>query len=100
MTDWAFSEPTYEAVITVRQIVQGGEPVLLVSHDADDGGWQFLTAGQFEVADGMVVSLESMVQRDPSLTELADLPAGWQATRAAIGQAWERGPSRAESDSP
>lgn len=93
MRTWPFSEPTYEAVITVRQIVRGGEPILLVSHDAEDGGWQFLTGGEFSVSDGMVVSLESVVRLDPSLAELADLPIGWRATRGAVGEAWERNPS-------
>lgn len=90
---WPFSEPTYEAVISVRQVIHGGEPILLVARAAEDGGWQFLTGGEFLVGDGMVVSLESVVRLDPSLAELADLPAGRQATRAKVGEAWVRSPS-------
>jgi hypothetical protein len=74
----------------VRQVVQGGEPILLIAQDADDGGWQFLTGGAFAVTDGMVVSLESVVRLDSSLAELADLPIGWQATRGAVGEVWVR----------
>ena len=91
--DWPFDDRPNVASITVRQIVHGGEPILLVAHDAEDGGWQFLTGGAFEVADGMVVSLASVVRRDPSVGELADLPLGWSATRPAVGQPWERQPS-------
>ena len=29
---WPFSDPKNVAVVTVRQIVEGGQPVLLVSH--------------------------------------------------------------------
>jgi hypothetical protein len=93
MNDWPFADPPNVAAITTRQIVHGGEPIRLVSHDADDGSWQFLTGGSFEVADGMVVSLRSMVERDPSLAELADLPLGWQAWRQRRGSPWERGPA-------
>ena len=92
MGDWPFSDPPNVASITVRQVVHGGEPILLVAHDADDGGWQFLTGGSFDVADGLIVSLASMVRRDPSVAELADLPLGWQASRGAVGQPWQRAP--------
>jgi hypothetical protein len=93
MEDWPFSDPPNLASITVRQIVHTGEPIRLVVHDAEDGGWQFLTGGGFEVVDGMVVSLASMVRRDPTVAELADLPLGWQASRAAVGLPWQRAPS-------
>lgn len=89
---WPFDDPPNVATITVRQIVDGSEPILLVARDAEDGGWQFLTGGSFEVADGMVVSLQSMLQRDPTLAELADLQPGWEATRRRVGGAWKRAP--------
>jgi hypothetical protein len=88
--DWPFPDPPNLATITVRQIVHGGQPSLLVSHDADDGCWQFLTGGEFEVEDGMVVSLQGMIQRDPSLTELAALPRGWRAWRERPDDPWQR----------
>jgi hypothetical protein len=93
MDDWPFDDPPNVASITVRQIVHGGAPILLVARDAEDGGWQFLTGGAFEVADGMMVSLVSIVRRDPSVAELADLPPGWTALRATVGQPWQRSPS-------
>jgi hypothetical protein len=87
---WRFDEPPNAATITVRQIVEGGAPILLVARDAEDGGWQFLTGGAFDVADGMVVSLRSIVERDPTIAELADLEPGCQATRQWVGAAWKR----------
>jgi hypothetical protein len=89
---WPFEDPPNVATITVRQVVHGGEPILLVARDKEDGGWQFLTGGAFDVADGMVVSLQGMVQRDPSLAELANLRPGWQATRESVGAAWKCNP--------
>jgi hypothetical protein len=94
MKSWRFSDPENVATITVRQVVHDREPILLVSHDADDGGWQFLTGGTFQTADAMVVALREIVKLDPSVAELADLPEGWQATRRFVGDAWVR----AESD--
>ena len=87
---WPFDDPPNVATITVRQIVEGSAPILLVARDAEDGGWQFLTGGRVDVADGMVVSLRSMFERDPTIAELADLEPGWQATRKRVGAAWKR----------
>jgi hypothetical protein len=88
--EWPFDNPPNVAAITVRQVVQSGEAILLVARDAEDGGWQFLTGGAFEVKDGMVVSLQSMLQRDPTIAELADLEPGWLATRNYVGAPWKR----------
>ena len=92
MEDWPFADPENFAVMTALQITHGGQPILLVSHDADDGMWQFLTGGPVNVADAMVVSLREIYKLDPSVAELADLPLGWQALRSAVGQVWERHP--------
>jgi hypothetical protein len=98
MDDWPFAEPPNVATVTTRQIIYGNEPIPLVSRDADDGCWQFLTGGSFEVADGMIILLRNMVKRDPSLTELADLPLGWQAWRQQQDSPWERGPAETSRD--
>ncbi len=95
MGKWLFDDPPNVATITVRQILDGTRPVLLVVHDADDSCWQFLTGEPFEVADGMVVGLKTMVEHDPSLAELADLPLGWRAWREQPGGPWQRVPGRA-----
>jgi hypothetical protein len=87
---WPFDDPPNVATITVRQIVENGDPILLVVRDAEDGGWQFLTGGAFDVADGMVVSLHNIFERDPTIAGLADLEPGWQATRKRVGVAWKR----------
>jgi hypothetical protein len=75
-TNWPFEQPRNLAVLTVRQVLDGSQPVLYVSHDADDGGWQCLTGFAVEEGDAKMVSLGSMVLRDPSLAQLADLPKG------------------------
>jgi hypothetical protein len=90
--EWPFADPKNLAVITVRPIVQDGHPVLRLSHDSDDGGWQFLEWGTPQEEDAMVVSLYSMVVRDSSLKELADLPLGWRALRPSPRHPWVREP--------
>jgi hypothetical protein len=84
-----FSEPPNLAVITTKRVLEGA-PIVLVAHDEDDGGWQFLCGTTNDPADGRVVSLAGIVSGDPSVEELADLPVGWQASRAKLGDPWVR----------
>jgi hypothetical protein len=70
-----------------------GAPILLVTHDADDGSWQFLCGTMDETSDGRVVGLGRLCDRDPSLLELADLPEGSRAWRERAGAPWRRGPT-------
>ena len=92
--DWPFTDPKNLAVITIARIVDGQQPILYVSHDADDGGWQFLDGGTVSEEDARVVSLQEMIKRDSTLRELADLPLGWKAEREAVGKPWRRYQSR------
>ena len=87
---WPFQSPKNLAVITTKSIVHGGKLILLVSHDEADGGWQFLDGTEPTQEDATVVSLQSIVQRDPSVATLSDLPLGWQAWRASPTSSWKR----------
>jgi hypothetical protein len=90
MSDWPFDQPPNCAVITLRQIVDGSQPILRVTHDSDDHGWQFLAIDDARVEDAAVVSLQTILNVDPSLVEVADLPPGWHAWRPSITDAWMR----------
>jgi hypothetical protein len=76
-----FDQPRNCATLTMRQVLDGSELILLVSHDADDHGWQFIGTTDASVEDGRVVCLEHMVRLDPTILEVADLPPGWHAVR-------------------
>ena len=88
--DWPFEAPPNVAVITMRQILEGKAPILFVSHDEDDGGWQFLTGAVLDADDAKVVALRTIVALDAAIAELADLPEGWTAARDAPGEPWRR----------
>ena len=90
--DWPFDQPKNCAALSVGSIVFGGSPILHVTHDADDHGWQFLGRGDADVADAVVVALSEITALDPSVVELADMPAGWRARRASVTAPWERAP--------
>ena len=97
--DWRFRESANVAVFTVRAIMNRSLPILLVIHDRDDGGWQFLTGGSMTMKDAILVALSEVVAIDPTVQTLADLPVGWQATRASSSVPWVRSlTSQAEED--
>ena len=75
MESWPFADTPNTASITTRQVLEGA-PVLLVTHDADDGSWQFLCGTTDDPADARIVGLGQMYKRDATLRELADLPEG------------------------
>ena len=55
-TDWPFIDPAETEVITLERILRGESSVLLVTHDAEDGAWQFLDGDHVFEKDGAVVS--------------------------------------------
>ncbi|MCE1182070.1 MAG: hypothetical protein LWW81_07165, partial [Rhodocyclales bacterium] len=63
--NWPFDQPRNSAVITQKQVVTGKAPILQVTHDADDHGWQFLNPN-IEVieSNATVVSLEQITKLD------------------------------------
>jgi len=91
---WPFDQAPSCAVITLRSILFDGKPILWVSHDADDYGWQFLDGCAVDKADAAVVSLGEIVRADPSLFEIADLPPGWNAWRESPSLPWQRAKKR------
>jgi hypothetical protein len=88
-SNWPFDQPRNCAVITLRSIVFAGAPILRVSHDLDDHGWQFLGGKDADMADAAVVAFEEIVAVDPSLFKLADMRPGWVATRASASSPWK-----------
>lgn len=89
-SSWPFADPPNVVCFTVRGIVEEGKPILMVSRDEEDGAWQCLTGDAFDMSDAMLVSLQSLVERDPSLRALADMPPGWMAWRESPAAAWSR----------
>lgn len=87
---WPFADVENTATITLKRIVNRTAPILLVSHDADDGGWQFLDGGEVTEDDASVVSLREILELDPTIKDVADLPLGWKAERTGVGKPWQR----------
>jgi hypothetical protein len=96
MTDWSrsdnwpFDQTPNVAAITTVNVLERGAPVLVVVHYADDHSWAFLCGLTNDDSDGRVIGMGEAVGRDPTLREIADLPPGWRAQRARVGDPWHR----------
>ena len=91
---WSFTDMPGTAVYTSRDIIEQRKPILLVMHDQDDGAWQFFAGPPVPDADARIAALDEIINCDPSVIELADLPRGWIAIRRSIATSWQRHPIR------
>jgi hypothetical protein len=89
---WSFEDPENVAVITLKKIIKQESSVLYVTHDDEDGTWQFLDGDEVNEEEACLLSLIQMVNLDPSLIELSDLPLGWIAWRDNPESLWLRAP--------
>ena len=86
----AFADPPNVAVFATDSILSGAAIVLLVTHESEDGAWQFLNGDDIGNDEIRVVALRTILRVDPTLVEVADLPMGWVATRASPRESWSR----------
>jgi hypothetical protein len=87
---WPFIDADNTAVFSCRHVIEEDHAILRVSHDEDDGAWQFLCGQPHIQEDARLVCLGCVVLRDKTLTALADLPLGWSADRDGPGLSWVR----------
>jgi hypothetical protein len=86
--EWPFEDERRVAVFTTAHVVRAGKPILYVSRDADDGAWQFHSGDLVSTKDMMMLALEEILEMDPSIASLANLPLGHCATRRNPRSAW------------
>ncbi|MFT4112346.1 DUF4262 domain-containing protein [Silvibacterium sp.] len=88
--DWKFPDPPHTRVFLSKTVHLGTEAITFVSHDEEDGAWQFLGDSMVEGGGPVLSCFHHPIDKDPSLIELADLPLGWCAERAKPGDPWIR----------
>ncbi|WP_426503333.1 suppressor of fused domain protein [Dactylosporangium sp. McL0621] len=76
------------SAIQAGEVFEGREPVLYVSHDADDGLWQLIGATGVDPATARVAHLHHVVDEDPTLLDVLGLPPGDSARRTGPGAPW------------
>jgi len=88
--NWPFKDEPNVMVITMKSIVYSNKPILHISHDEEDGMWQFLDGSDVNTENAMIVSLKEMADIDPSIKDVSDLPLGCVAYREKKGDEWKK----------
>ena len=83
-----FKDKPNTASITCVHILDEKKPILYVSHDADDGCWQFLCGKEHNIKDSKMVALEEIYKIDKSINEIANLEYGKIAYRKDKNSKW------------
>lgn len=84
-----FSEPENTTVITCSHIIESGFDILYVSHDEEDGMWQFLCGSTHIQEDARIISLNEIFMIDNTISKLANMPCGYIAERESKNSDWE-----------
>jgi hypothetical protein len=93
--EWPFLDPPNTAVFTNVRVLAGEDWVQYVTHDEEDGAWQFHPAsGRASMKEAAVTSLHGIVAIEPRIAELADLPLGWHAWRDDQNAHWKSAPRK------
>ena len=86
---YKFADSKNTACISCVHVVKYSRPILHVTHDEDDGCWQFLCGESHDESQAMVVGLGRIVDLDSSVNELYDLKLGGSASRPKLNEPWK-----------
>jgi len=90
MTMKSFLEDENTAVFTTKFVMKDRELITYVTHEIEDGAWQFYSESEFNgYEDIMVVSLKNIIELDETITKIADLPLGFAAFRKTKTEEWK-----------
>lgn len=87
MSAWPFDHVPNVAAVTCQNVIDGA-PILFVVHYSDDHSWAFLGGLDFEASDALLVAMKEVVELDPSISSIANLPPGWVARRESGASPW------------
>lgn len=87
---YKFSDPENTACMVCSHVLEKQSPILFVTHDEEDGMWQFLCGAEnHETEQAKIIALVEATNIDPSINELHEMPLGVGATRESINDIWQ-----------
>ena len=96
--DWKFDDAPHTGVFTTKAVMDGRDPITRVFHNIDDRTWEFHGPGESKTEDRAYVCFHHIIDKDPTLSELADLPMGWCAWKENDSGRWIRALTPADLD--
>ena len=85
---YPFNDEPDTMAITCCHILQEKSDILYVSHDEEDGMWQFLCGKLHIISDARIVSMYEMFATDNSVAQIANMPCGYVAERVDKNSDW------------
>jgi len=78
------------AVFTTRFVIEDKKTITYVTHEIEDGAWQFFSDDRFDDFESVakVVGLREIIKLDPSIMELIEMSEGFIATRNSRHDNW------------
>jgi hypothetical protein len=76
-----------KAVFTTRFVVEENSEIVYVLHD-HEGDWQFFSNDEATEQDARVVAMDVILELDPSIQEILDIPPGTEAWREDKDTEW------------
>jgi hypothetical protein len=86
-SDWPFAVGKNRTAHVSANVLAGAEAIVRASHN-HDGTWTFVGEAAADSVDTKTATLAELLNRQPILGNLAELSAGWQATRDAQSDHW------------
>ena len=88
--DYRFSDPENTACIVCSHVLSDNAPILRVTHDEEDGMWQFLCGAENHESDQpKIVALSEAASLDLTVNELHEMPIGIGAERESKNGPWQ-----------
>ena len=85
-----FTEPENTACFVCDHVLSKQRPILFVSHEADDGCWQFLCGQNDHIESNIkIISLKQATEIDQTINDLFEMPLGIGAERVSINDKWQ-----------
>ena len=89
-TNNGFKTSLNTAVFTTKFVIDEKKVITTVSHYKEDGAWDFFSDDEFIEYEKIakLVSLEEILDLDPSIKDLSDLKEGFTAYRKSLKDKW------------
>jgi len=86
-----FEDSLNTAVFTTKFVVKDKKEITYITHETEDGAWQFFSNDNFDDFEevSMILSLDEIINLDKTVLEIADLPLGYIATRETVKDKWK-----------
>jgi len=82
-----YSENLNLAVFTTTYVMIKKSPIVYISHDFE-GDWQFLSAETVPTTEAMLVALGEIIEFDPTVIEVLNMPLNHGAFRKDKNSGW------------